>query len=108
MVLAAGLVYPTEVMASHDDGGEGSVSVYLEPLPQALWKTAAISVSSDEAYIFGGLTNTGTIVNTIVRFNLDPDASTLMDTLPTALHSASAVWTGTYAYIFGGTTSSGS
>jgi hypothetical protein len=74
----------------------------LTPLPSRLWHTAAVT-NSQQAFIFGGEDDTGTIKDTIVAW--DPQAQTATTTgdhllMPT--RSLSAAWSGVTGYLFGG------
>jgi len=70
----------------------------------ARYGTSAVWSSQGQcAYVFGGATSATTALKEVVKYSPAGDSHTTYSTgLPTAVYGTSAVWSGTYAYIFGG------
>jgi RHS repeat-associated protein len=70
----------------------------------ARFDTSAIwSSQYSSAYVFGGQTSTGAALREVIKYNPVDDSKTVISTgLPTAVYGTSAVWSGSYGYIFGG------
>ena len=77
------------------------------PFPQARNSVSSVWIGQySSAYVFGGAYYQGGSqkgLQSVVKFNPSTNASyTYSVSLPTAVWGTSAVWTGTYAFIFGG------
>jgi hypothetical protein len=92
------------LIALASGGAADSTAPMGATLPTPRNQTSAVW-DGTHAYIFGGISYaapTGKLVQ-IVRYDPATDVATVMGaTLPTARSSTSAVWDGTYAYVFGG------
>lgn len=90
------------------DPAQDSVRVMRGTLPSGRVLTSAVW-DGEHAYVFGGYGTLGSTreryLDEIVRYTPSTDTVTVMSsTLPTGRATTSAVWDGTYAYIFGGST----
>lgn len=98
--VVAGVLAP--VAAHADYSMQANVS-----LPSRRTRTSAVWDGTN-AYVFGGMLNSGTTTNQIVRYNPAANTVTTMSAvLPSARYGTSAIYDGTYAYVFGGNLVSG-
>lgn len=80
------------------------------PSSAGAWLTTAVwDATNAKGYIFGGITQSFTYGDSVVRYAADGGGCTATDTLtiesgalPTIMSTSSAVWTGSSLYMFGG------
>jgi len=98
--------YKADVI-EHDPAGQGTFTTLAAQLPSGRAWTAAVWLDG-AAYIFGGETAAGTVIDDIVKFVPSTGSVSLIGHLPAPVKAAAAVATDDYAYLFGGVRSDGS